>query len=92
MMFLDFDILPDYEIFPRIQAVYEGRSAYITCYSSTFPIFSINGKIISSDYVIENTLTLHNVQEDDSGPYMCSGSRYNRTFIKFSDLLVGGMY
>lgn len=77
------------QVYPVIQTVPLDETAYIYCESRTPPKWSKNEIAIKS--MINGTLILNNVGEEDSGWYTCKGTLIARIpFTAKSQLLVGG--
>ena len=81
-------------MFPENQIAYVGSSVYITCHSFYKPKWSKNGTPLHKGSVVMKSLQISDVQESDSGSYICEGVHNdgNRTAFKSqSELYVGGM-
>ena len=83
-----------YRVYPRKQVVYAGGIIYITCLSSTPPIWYKNGKRVKSDSPLKYALVIYSVKEEHNGHYTCHGTIKSQsnvtTFTAQSEALVGG--
>ena len=78
-------------VHPKYQAVYNGSTVNITCFSATIPTWTKDFMLLPLQLKVLNSIILHNVGEHDNGKYNCHGKYQNDSSFKAtSDLLVGG--
>jgi len=79
-------------VYPGSQLAYVGTTAILTCYSKRKPVWSKDCLLLAAHLRFLKTLVLSNVQEEDNGDYICSGTyRNDSSFDVKAMLLVGGM-
>ena len=83
------------KVTPFMQAVYEGRTVIINCYSVIVPTWLKDGKPLELGdliHVSKFSLIISYAFQIHNGNYTCIGSSKNGTmFFAVSELLVGGM-
>ncbi len=79
-------------VYPIVQVAYTGSVIAIKCFSKYIPKWTRKDGMMQEEAIYSRSLILMNVQEKDSGIYMCYGSLINdENFYALSELLVGGM-
>ena len=81
-------------VYPFSQLAYKGSAVYIHCSSLHPPQWLKNGIPLTQDShyrMLNGSLTVYNVNDQDSGYYTCLGTLDNTLpFLEHSELLVGG--
>jgi len=76
-------------VYPLYQLAYVGYNIKMMCYSSDTPRWSKRGREPYEVLLSVMTLTLNNVDVQDEGEYICSGTILDLPFNASSMLYVG---